>query len=178
MHYNHLFQHVPLCLLWVECFSLMASVLTTRYPERASDLFTYQNTIVHASRSFAGDHWVTYDLCYQRQAAARKSLQWSLIDFPCIMKHSQEEQSQSPMQILLERAPSFLRLHVRPRTLSVHQTYHYIQCKILPHSDMPAVQFKERQPMSFFAYANTCTSVWAAKSCIQHLPANIAGPHL
>ena len=68
-------------LLWVECFSIMAGILTTRYPDRAQDLFAYQKTIVHASRSFSGDHWVTYDLCYRRQAAATKSLQWSNIDF-------------------------------------------------------------------------------------------------
>ena len=68
-------------LLWVECFSMMAGILTTKYPERAPDLFAYQKTIVHASRSFSGDHWVTYDLCYRRQAAATKSLRWSIIDF-------------------------------------------------------------------------------------------------
>ena len=68
-------------LLWVECFSMLAGVLTTKYPERAPELMAYQKTIVHASRSFAGDHWVTYDLCYRRRAAANKSLHWSQIDF-------------------------------------------------------------------------------------------------
>ena len=63
------------------CPSIMAGILTTKYPERAPDLFAYQKTIVHASRSFSGDHWVTYDLCYRRQAAATKSLRWSIIDF-------------------------------------------------------------------------------------------------
>ena len=65
-----------------ECFSILAGVLTTRYPSHAQDFFAYHKTIVHASRSFAGDHWVTYyDLCYRRRAAATKCLQWSLIDF-------------------------------------------------------------------------------------------------
>ena len=68
-------------LIWVECFSILAGVLTTRYPQHAQDFFAYQKTIVHASRSFAGGHWVTYDLCYRRRAAATKSLRWSLIDF-------------------------------------------------------------------------------------------------
>ena len=68
-------------LLWVECYSILAGVLTTKYPERAPDLMAYQKTIVHASRSFAGEHWVTYDMCYRRQAAANKSLHWAQIDF-------------------------------------------------------------------------------------------------
>ena len=65
----------------MECFSILAGVLTTRYPSHAQEFFAYQKTIVHASRSFAGDHWVTYDLCYRRRAAATKCLQWSVIDF-------------------------------------------------------------------------------------------------
>ena len=41
----------------------------------------YQRTIVHASRSFSGEGWVTYDMCYRRNAAFRKSLHWSQVDF-------------------------------------------------------------------------------------------------
>ena len=36
---------------------------------------------MHATWSFAGDHWVTYDLCFRQQAAATKSLNWAKIDF-------------------------------------------------------------------------------------------------
>ena len=77
---DQILDDISLCL-WVECFSILAGVLTTKYPERAPDLIAYQKTIVHASRSFAGDHWVTYDLCYRRRAVASKSLHWSHIDF-------------------------------------------------------------------------------------------------
>ena len=42
-------KHGPVTdiLLWVECFSIMADILTTKYPKRAPDLFTYQKN--HAS---------------------------------------------------------------------------------------------------------------------------------
>ena len=106
-------------LLWVECFSIMATVLT-------SDFFTYQKTIVHASRSFSGDHWVTYDLCYRRQAAVRKTLQWLQIDFslynetftgrakplPCC-KYCLSEHHTSPESSLSAKLPR----HPNPYTL-------------------------------------------------------------
>ena len=68
-------------LLWIECYSILVGVLTTKYPAYAPDLMAYQRTIVHAHRSFAGDGWVTYDMCYRRNASLQKSLQGSLVDF-------------------------------------------------------------------------------------------------
>ena len=35
-------------LTWIDCFSVMAVVLTTKHPERAVHLFAYQHTIVKA----------------------------------------------------------------------------------------------------------------------------------
>ena len=67
--------------LWMECFSILAGVLTTKYAAFAPEFMAYQRTIVHAQRTFAGDGWSTYDMSYRRNAAARKSLHWSHIDF-------------------------------------------------------------------------------------------------
>ena len=74
----------------VESFSVMAGILTTKYPQCAQDLFAYQKTIVHASRSFSGDYLVNYDLCYHRQVAATKSLKWSVSDFSLYNETLQE----------------------------------------------------------------------------------------
>ena len=63
---------------WVEKFSIMAAVLTTRYPEKAPELLAYQASIVRAERNFDDNRWVSYDRCYRREALANKSLDWSL----------------------------------------------------------------------------------------------------
>ena len=68
-------------LLWVECYSTLVSVLSSKFPLKTPDLMAYQRTIVYAHRSFAGDGWVTYDLSYRRRAALRKSLDWGQVDF-------------------------------------------------------------------------------------------------
>ena len=68
-------------VLWVECFSIYAGVLTTKYPHSAPNLMAYQRTIVHASRTYKGDCWLSYDTNYRRRAAACKSLNWAQVDF-------------------------------------------------------------------------------------------------
>ena len=68
-------------VLWVECFAIFTGVLTSKYPQSAPDLMAYQRTIVHASRTYKGDCWLSYDTNYRRRAAACKSLHWAQIDF-------------------------------------------------------------------------------------------------
>ena len=68
-------------LVWVECFSYMAAILASHFPDKIVQLMAYQRTIVHAHRSFVGDGWAIYDTCYRRKAAAVKSLDWGQIDF-------------------------------------------------------------------------------------------------
>ena len=68
-------------LMWVECFSYMVAILSSRYPDKTQQLMAYQRTIVHAHRLFVGDGWALYDACYRRKAAATKSLDWGQIDF-------------------------------------------------------------------------------------------------
>ena len=64
--------------LWVEKFATMASVLVSRFPEKAPELFAYLTSVVKAERNFEGNRWVVYDRCYRREALANKSLDWSL----------------------------------------------------------------------------------------------------
>ena len=64
--------------LWVQKFSAMAAVLCSRYPKKAPELFAYQASIVRAVRNFEGDHWVSYDRQYRREALFRKDLDWSV----------------------------------------------------------------------------------------------------
>ena len=68
-------------LSWVECYSSLIAVLATKYPTNTPEFMAYLKTIVHASKSFLGDGWVTYDSCYRSKAAVTKSLNWSQVDF-------------------------------------------------------------------------------------------------
>ena len=65
---------------WVERFSLMAAVLTTRFPEKAPELWAYQATIIRAERNYEGKRWVTYERQYRRQVLAKEDLNWSVTD--------------------------------------------------------------------------------------------------
>ena len=68
-------------MLWVECYSTLVAVLTTKHPEKAPNLMAYLKTIVKAQRAFHGDGWVSYDMTFRRQAANTKSLDWEKVDF-------------------------------------------------------------------------------------------------
>ena len=64
-------------LSWCECFTVMAAIITSRYPEKASQLFSYIRTIVRASQTFDGPAWVSYDSQFR---ASLNSWDWGIID--------------------------------------------------------------------------------------------------
>ena len=67
-------------LTWMECFAVMAAIITSKNSEKASQLFAYSRTIVRASQIFEGPAWVSYDSQFRRKAAALKSWDWGTID--------------------------------------------------------------------------------------------------
>ena len=67
-------------LTWVECFSNMAAIITSKYLSKAPQLWAYQRTIVRASQNFDGPSWVAYDMQFRRKAASKKSWDWGEID--------------------------------------------------------------------------------------------------
>ena len=67
-------------LIWLECFATLASVITSKHPDKAPHLFAYTRTIVRASRNFEGLAWVSYDTNFKRQVANQKSWDWGNID--------------------------------------------------------------------------------------------------
>ena len=64
--------------VWLECYAHMEAVLTTRFPEKATELWAYQTTIVKAAHTYEGSNWVSYDRQYHRDRLARKDLNWSV----------------------------------------------------------------------------------------------------
>ncbi len=67
---------------WMECFSVMAAIITAKAPERAPHLFAYQRLIVRASQSFEGPAWVSYDAQFRRKASLTRSWEWGTPDSP------------------------------------------------------------------------------------------------
>ena len=64
-------------LVWAECFTGMAAILSPKFSQKAPELLAYMWLIIHADRKYDGAAWVTYDRVYKRQAVARHSLDWS-----------------------------------------------------------------------------------------------------
>ena len=77
---------------WLERFSVMVSILATRFPEKAPELFTYQASIIRAERNYEGKQWVAYDRQFWREALARKDLNWSV---PSTMRPSRASKGYS-----------------------------------------------------------------------------------
>ena len=50
-------------------------------PSEGGRTLAYQRIILSAQHDFVEEAWVTYDTCYRRQAAAKKSLDWPQVDF-------------------------------------------------------------------------------------------------
>ena len=67
-------------LSWVECFAIMAAIITCKKPEKAPGLFAYSKSIVRVSQVFEGPAWVSYDIQYRRKAALSRSWDWGTID--------------------------------------------------------------------------------------------------
>ena len=61
---------------WLECYSRMAAILTSRFPEKAAELWAYQTTIIHAAHTYEEANWVAYDRLYRREMLAAKNLNW------------------------------------------------------------------------------------------------------
>ena len=58
----------------VECYSQMAALLSTRFPEKAPEFWVYQATIIRASRNYDNSAWVAYDRQFRREALASMDL--------------------------------------------------------------------------------------------------------
>ena len=67
-------------MTWTECFSALVSVLSSKYPAFVPELMAYMCLIVKCHKRFEGLGWFNYDRAFRRQAATRRSLNWSKTD--------------------------------------------------------------------------------------------------
>ena len=65
---------------WLECYARMATVLVSRFPEKAPELWAYQSTVLVAAHNYEGANWVAYDRQFRRAMLAKKNLNWSVHD--------------------------------------------------------------------------------------------------
>ncbi len=65
---------------WVERYSVMAAILSLRYPGKAPEFLAYQALVVRSERNYEGHQWVLYDRQFRREALARRDLNWSVIN--------------------------------------------------------------------------------------------------
>ncbi len=65
---------------WVERYTTMAALLSTRFPHKVPELFAYLATIVRAERNYEYGRWVAYDRQFRREALAKKCLDCSVPD--------------------------------------------------------------------------------------------------
>ena len=67
-------------MTWLQCYASLAAVLSTRYPDKAPELWAYQSLIIRAARNYERQAWVAYDHQYRREALAKGDLNWSTLD--------------------------------------------------------------------------------------------------
>ena len=72
--------------VWLDCYSRMAALLSTRFPQKAPELWAYQATIVKAAHNYEGASWVAYDRQFRRDMLARKDLNWSTPNSPPLQR--------------------------------------------------------------------------------------------
>ena len=64
--------------VWLECFSRMAALLVTRFPQKGPELWAYQSSILRVAHNYEGSSWVAYDHQIRHDMLARKDLNWSI----------------------------------------------------------------------------------------------------
>ncbi|OCT72197.1 hypothetical protein XELAEV_18035168mg, partial [Xenopus laevis] len=65
---------------WLHGFSVYASVLCEKFPEKGSSLFCYLELIWGAYRTYGGVCWLKYDEQFHQRMAARAYMRWDCQD--------------------------------------------------------------------------------------------------
>ena len=65
---------------WIQCFSLYAAVVLSKFLERRTSLLLYQSTIAKLSQKFNWPSWVIYDTLHRQETADTGKTDWSKIE--------------------------------------------------------------------------------------------------
>ena len=73
-------REVPDLMSWLQCFSMYASVICSKYPEKARELWAYQATIISEFRRCGGGGWRLYDSAFRQHISSLESTDFSRIN--------------------------------------------------------------------------------------------------
>ena len=73
-------REVPDMLSWLNCFSLYAAVITSKYPHKTRELWAYQAMMVSEQRRCGGRGWLLYDSGFRQQLSSVEAADFSKIN--------------------------------------------------------------------------------------------------
>ena len=65
---------------WLQCFSAYAAVVTSKYPQKARELWAYQATMIAEHRKCGGRGWLLYDMAFRQQITSLEATDFSRIN--------------------------------------------------------------------------------------------------
>ena len=73
-------RELPDMLSWLQCFSLYAAVVGSKFPEKIQDLWAYQATIIAEHRRCGGRGWCLYDAGFRQQFVSNESAEFGKLN--------------------------------------------------------------------------------------------------
>ena len=73
-------REVPDLLSWLQCFSLYAAVVGSRFPDKVQDLWAYQATIIAEHRRCGGRGWRLYDAGFRQQITSLEAAEFGKLN--------------------------------------------------------------------------------------------------
>ncbi len=70
-------REIPDMLSWLQCFSLYAAVVGSRYPEKSQDLLAYQALMIGEHRRCGGRGWLLYDAAFRQQITSLEAVRFA-----------------------------------------------------------------------------------------------------
>ena len=73
-------REVPDLMSWLQCFSLYAAVVASKFPDKARELWAYQATMISEFRRCGGGGWRLYDAAFRQHISSLESADFSKIN--------------------------------------------------------------------------------------------------
>lgn len=122
-------REVPDILSWLNCFSMYAAVVCSKYPHKAKELFAYQANMVNEARRCGGKGWLLYDATFRQQITSIESTKFSSLNLSLYA---------STIVAFGKQSPSC--------TLFMLPDHTQEECALNPVKSVPFVQVKEHTP--------------------------------
>ena len=66
-------REIPDFMSWPQCFSLYTAVVSSKFPDKARELWAYQATIINEFQWCAGGGWRLYDTAFRQHISSLES---------------------------------------------------------------------------------------------------------